>query len=467
MLRTISFVLVIFSISTIVLSQTDVAPNMIVIVSDDQGWADIGWHGKDIRTPSLDQLAAEGMRLEQFYVQPVCSPTRAALMTGRYPMRYGLQVGVIWPWADYGLPVDERTVAEALHEAGYFTALCGKWHLGESKKELLPHQRGFDHHYGLYLGQIDYYEHSRDGGLDWHRNGKPVREEGYTTDLIADESIRLIRQQDTTKPFFLFVAFNAVHAPYQETPFREINESYSHLTEKNRRIYAGMVTTMDAAVGRILKAVDEKGIKDDTIVFFCSDNGGPQPGTVTDNGHLRAGKATLYEGGVRVPACISWPKKIKAGSVTDCPMHIVDLYPTLVNIAGASLKQKHPLDGRDLKDILWGGQAVGPDREILLNASPYTGALRKGDWKIVLNGSVGSNGTPKDRLMTDRSSRPNMELFDLAHDPGEENDLSASHPEMVQELLERYWSYAELAVPPLDKPRPKDFTPPTVWGYFD
>ena len=467
-LRTMLFFICLSLLSAVAFAQNapaNVKPNIVVIISDDQGWADVGWRGKEIRTPALDRLAAEGMRLEQFYVQPVCSPTRAALMTGRWPMRYGLQVGVVFPYADYGLPLDERTLAEALREVGYFTAICGKWHLGMCKKEYLPNQRGFDHHFGHYLGQIDYYTHQRDGGLDWHRNGRPVREEGYATDLLADESVRLIRAHDLTKPFFLYVPFNAVHSPYQETPHREINESYAHLTNKNRRIYAGMLTTMDAAVGRILQAVEEKGVRDNTIVFFCSDNGGPLPGKVTDNGHLREGKGTLYEGGVRVPACISWPAKIKAGSVTNDPMHIADLYPTLLNIAGASLEQRHPLDGQDLQAILLEGQTA-PEREILLNSSPYAGALRKGDWKIVLNGSIGSGGTPKDETIT-KSSRPKIELFDLASDPGERNDLSTARPEKVQELLERYWFYAEQAVPPLLKPRPDDFKPPTVWGYFD
>ena len=465
LLRT-AFFCSIFLLAVSGFSQTDSKPNIVLFVSDDQGWADVGWHGKEIRTPSLDRLASEGMRLEQFYVQPVCSPTRAALMTGRYPMRYGLQVAVIWPYADYGLSLDERTLAEALHEAGYFTAICGKWHLGSAKKEFLPNQRGFDHHYGHYLGALDYYTHVRDGGLDWHRNGQAVRENGYTTDLLADESVRLIREHDMKKPLFLYVPFNAVHDPLQESPDKEINASYAHIANKDRRIYAGMVTAMDAAIGRILKAVEEKGIKDNTIVFFSSDNGGPSPGRVTDNGHLRAGKTFLYEGGVRVPACISWPEKIKAGSVSNDPMHIVDLYPTLLNIAGASLEQKHPLDGRDVRNIILDGQTA-PDREILLNASPCTGALRKGDWKIVLNGSVSSNGTPQDKLMSKGSSQLKVELFDLAQDPGEKVNLSATYPEKVKELTDRFWFYAEQAVPPLNKNRPSDFKSPTVWGDFD
>jgi len=442
-------------------SQTQ-QPNIVVIVSDDQGWADVGWHGNEIRTPSLDRLASEGMQLEQFYVQPLSSPTRASLLTGRYPMRYGLQVGVILPQADYGLPLDERTLADALRESGYYTAICGKWHLGMCKKEYLPNQRGFDHHYGFYLGNIDYYDHTRLGGLDWHRNGKPVREEGYSTDLLADESVRLIRNHDTKKPLFLYVPFNAVHSPYQESPDKETNASYAHLS-KDRQIYAGMLTAMDAAIGRILQAIDEKGIRDNTIVFFSSDNGGPQPGVVTDNGHLRAGKGTVYEGGTRVPACIRWPGKIKAGSVTNCPMHIVDLYPTLLNIAGASLKQKHPIDGKDLKDILLKDRTA-PEREILLNTTPTAGALRKGDWKIVVNGGAVDSETSTN---TKKSNQQKVELFDLSKDPGEKNDLSASHPEKLKELMGRYQYYEKQAAAPLNKERSKDFVTPSIWGNFD
>src|SRR6266850_4123213 len=181
-------------------------PNMVFILSDDQGWADVGWHGKEIKTPNLDQLAASGARLEQFYVQPVCSPTRAALMTGRYPMRHGLQVGVVRPWAEYGLPLEERTLPQALKSAGYTTAICGKWHLGHFQRAYLPTQRGFDHQYGHYNGAIDYFEHMRDGGFDWHRDDRVNRDEGYSTFLDAKEAARIIREQPKDKPFFLYVA---------------------------------------------------------------------------------------------------------------------------------------------------------------------------------------------------------------------------------------------------------------------
>src|SRR4051812_12988145 len=255
-------------------------PNVVLIVADDLGWADVGWHGDEVKTPHLDKLAAAGAKLEQFYVQPVCSPTRAALMTGRYPMRHGLQVGVVRPWARYGLPLEERTLARALKGAGYETAICGKWHLGHFQPEYLPTRRGFDHQYGHYNGALDYFTHERDGGHDWHRNDRASRDEGYTTHLVADEAARLIRERGKEKgrPFFLYVAFNAVHAPHQ-VPEKSLEPFGAFKGE--RRKYAGMLAAMDEAVGRIAAALEAENLIEDTLICFCSDNGGPAPGVVT------------------------------------------------------------------------------------------------------------------------------------------------------------------------------------------
>src|SRR6266567_3746720 len=188
-------------------------PNIVFLLADDLGWSDVGFHGSEIKTPNIDKLAAAGARLEAFYVQPVCSPTRAALMTGRYPMRHGLQVGVVRPWAQYGLPLEERTLPQALQEAGYFTAICGKWHLGHFQRAYLPTNRGFSHQYGHYNGALDYFTHLRDGGFDWHRDDRACRDEGYSTHLLAREALRLVREHDGKKPLFLYVPFNAPHAP--------------------------------------------------------------------------------------------------------------------------------------------------------------------------------------------------------------------------------------------------------------
>jgi arylsulfatase A-like enzyme len=244
-------------------------PNVVMILADDLGWGDVGWHGSEIKTPNLDRLAGSGAKLERFYVQPVCSPTRAAFLTGRYPMRTGLQVGVVRPWAPYGLPPDERTLPQALKEAGYDTAIVGKWHLGHVSPEYLPTRRGFDRQYGHYNGAIDYFTHDRDGGHDWHRDDRESRDEGYSTHLIAKEAARLIAERNPARPLFLYVPFNAVHAPHQvparyKAPYRDLPEP--------RRSYAGMTAALDEAVGTIAEAVDAAGLSESTLIVFSSDN---------------------------------------------------------------------------------------------------------------------------------------------------------------------------------------------------
>jgi arylsulfatase A-like enzyme len=431
-------------------------PHIVFFLSDDQGYADVGFHGGQIRTPNIDKLAAAGVRLESFHVQPVCSPTRAALLTGRYPARYGLQVGVIRPWAQYGLPLDERTLPQALKEAGYETAIVGKWHLGHFRPDYLPTHRGFDHQYGHYNGAIDYFTHLRDGGFDWHRDDQVCHDEGYSTHLIADEACRLVARHDPKVPLFLYVPFNAVHAPHQVPA--KYKEPYTRLKEP-RRTYAGMVAAMDEAIGRVVDAVGKRGMRKDTLFIFSSDNGGPQPGVVTDNGKLRAGKGTVYEGGVRACACAAWDGHIKPGTATNEPLHMVDWYPTLLKLAGAKPDQKLPLDGLDLWPTLIEGRP-SPHKEILLNAAPAGGAVRVGDWKLVINGGRqnGDNPVPK------KAGPEKVELFNLAGDVSESKNLAAEQPEKVKELRARYDAYLKEAVPPRARPKPADFRSPNVWG---
>ena len=431
-------------------------PNIVFILADDLGFKDVGYHGGRIRTPNIDKLASEGVRLEQFYVQPVCSPTRSSLMTGRYPMRYGLQVGVVRPWAKYGLALEERTLAQALKEAGYTTAICGKWHLGHLDSKYLPTARGFDHQYGHYNGAINYYTHIRDNALDWHRDDEPLREEGYTTDLLADESVRLIERHDLSRPLFLYVPFNAVHSPFQAPePYIDM---YKNIKAKNKRIYAGMVTCMDDAVGRIISALDKRGIRRNTLIIFCSDNGGVDG--VADNGPLRGHKAQLYEGGVRVPATATWTGVLKAGSIVRQPLHIVDMYPTLIKLAGGSLEQSLPLDGKDAWPTIAEGKP-SPHDEILLNVTPANGAIRCGDWKLVHNGDIGANGAGE------KAGKDVFELFNLADDLSEKNDLSDKNPDKLRELKSRLEFYAGQAVRPNIPPNrmPEDFNVPKVWGH--
>jgi arylsulfatase A-like enzyme len=424
-------------------------PNIIFLLADDMGSHDVGWRGSEIRTPHLDKLCAQGAKLEQFYVQPVCSPTRASLMTGRYPMRYGMQVGVIRPWAEYGLALEERMLPQALREAGYTTVMCGKWHLGSFDKAYWPNARGFDHFYGHLTGALDYFSHERDGKLDWYRNGKLIKEEGYATYLIANEAAKMIREQPKGKPLFLYVPFNAVHAPFQVP--EKYKEPYGQF-KGQRRTYAGMVTAMDEAVGQIVAAVDQAGQRKNTIFIFASDNGGPAPKRISSNGPLRAGKNTLYEGGVRTCAFVTWEGRVEPGTTVNALSHMVDWYPTILKLAGASLEQKLPMDGRDIWPCITAGKS-SPHEELLVNAAPHAGAIRVGDWKLVINGrkrdlDEDTEGGEKEQKEAGKDATEQIELFNLGEDRGEQKNLAESNPQKVKELRRRYEAYAARAVRP-------------------
>ena len=277
---------------------------------------------------------------------------------------------MIRPWENRGLPLEERMLPQALKEAGYTTAIVGKWHLGNFERAYLPTSRGFDHQYGHYCGAIDYFTHERDGGFDWHRDDRVCRDEGYSTHLIAREAERLLREQPADKPFFLYVPFNAVHAPHQVP--EKYSAPYASLPEP-RRTYAGMVAAMDEAIGQILAALDARGFRTNTLIFFSSDNGGPDPGRVTSNGPLRAGKGTVYEGGTRVCACVAWQGHIKPGSAIAQPLHMVDWYPTL---AQAGRRLRWTRSSRSTAATSWPVLTQGkpsPHDEILLNTTPRGG----------------------------------------------------------------------------------------------
>jgi len=403
-------------------------PNIVYILADDMGYADAGFNGcKDIQTPNLDKLARNGVILKSFYVQPVCSPTRASLMTGRYVAHTGVY-SVVRPNAPWGLPLAEQTLAQALREVGYETAIVGKWHLGEFQEAYRPTRRGFDHQYGLWFGMIDYFTHERDGQLDWHRDDQPCHDKGYSTHLLAKEACRLIREKNPNKSLFLYLPFNAVHAPHQVPD--EYLKPYAHLAS-TRRIYAGMVAAMDEAVGQVVAALTEKGLLDNTLIIFSSDNGGPAPGKVTDNGPLRAGKGSIYEGGIRVCAFASWPGHIPAGKVIDEPLHVVDWYPTLVKLAGGSLEQKLPLDGLDIWPVLTPGVQSPHDALLLCRTRPDEVAIRMGDWKLV------------------RHAKQD-ELYHLASDLGETKNLADSQSEKLKEVRAKLDALMKTAVAPGD-----------------
>jgi arylsulfatase A-like enzyme len=431
-------------------------PNIVFILADDLGSYDVSWRGSEIKTPNLDALCARGAKLENFYVQPVCSPTRASLMTGRYPMRYGLQVGVIRPWSEFGLPLNERMLPQALKEAGYNTFICGKWHLGAFDKAYWPNARGFDHWYGHLQGALDYFTHIREGKLDWWRDGEPNTDQGYTTHLVGGEAVKIIRNQPKDKPLFLYVPFNAVHDPL-EVPDR-YSDPYTQFKGK-RRTYAGMVAALDEMVGKIVAAVDATGNRSNTLFVFASDNGGPKPGVVTSNGPLRAGKATLYEGGVHTCAFATWDGHVKAGSTVNALSHMVDWYPTLIRLAGGSLKQPLPIDGADIWPSITSGEK-SPHDEILINSAPQSGAIRVGDWKLVINGQKRDTDEEDNARVVGKkkgkkgkgASVARIELFNLAKDPSEKSNLVETEPAKLKELRARYDSYAIEAVQPKNAP---------------
>ena len=411
-------------------------PNIVVILADDLGNADLGYRGSKIRTPNIDALARGGVRLESYYGQQLCTPARAALMTGRYPMRYGLQTAVIFPGHTYGLPTDETTLPQALKTAGYTTAMVGKWHLGHADRKYWPQSRGFDHFYGNLVGEVDYFTKDRGGVTDWQRNGQFLKEEGYFTTQIGDEAVKLIENQDTEKPLFLYFASLAAHTPLQ-APKAEVDAYKSVFENEEKRTYAAMITHLDTQIGRIVAALEKKGMRNNTLIFFTTDNGGIKnmkvhaPGgkaaadPPASNGEFRDGKASLYEGGVRVPAIMNWPAGLKPGVVNE-PLHHVDLMPTLLAIAGGKGSPDHSFDGKDAMATLAEGKA-SPHEDILINAEIYRGAVRKGNWKLV-----------KVALLPGKT-----ELFDLSKDPGEKTNVADQFPEVVKDLEARLIAYAK------------------------
>jgi len=400
-------------------------PNVVIFVADDLGWADTGYHGGPIKTPSIDRLAAEGVRMEHFYATPICSPTRAALMTARDPIRLGIAYDQIHPWYNAGLAPEEFTLAEAFKDAGYQTAMVGKWHIGHTQEHQLPNAQGFDEFYGHLHTNTDYYRHAREGGHDLQRNGKSVSEPGkYLTHLEAREAVRFVRERDHEKPFLLYVAFTAPHSP-MEAPEETIAKYGSLPREHFRRIYAAMVDEMDQAMGRVLAAVDEAGLRDDTIVLFFSDNGGFTK-LGGDNKPLRGEKLQTFEGGIRVPAVMRWPGHLRAGKVFDSPLSVLDMLPTLAAAAGLEIDPPKPLDGGNQWPAL-SGDAPTQNRPLYFVAEVIPGTLFTAvidwPWKLVQIIREGQTET-QTRTM----------LFRLDSDPNEQSDLARNEPKQVERL---------------------------------
>jgi arylsulfatase A-like enzyme len=405
-------------------------PNILFIVADDLGWSDVGWHGGFGKTPNLDRLVREGVELDHHYVQPVCTPTRTALMSGRYPGRFGPQALIASNRR--AMPLGTVTLASALQSLGYETCQTGKWHLG-SRPEWGPNEFGFDHSYGTLTGAADPWTHKyRHGPYEdtWHRDGKRLDETGNATELVAAEAARRIRE--ARSPWFVYVALHAVHTPV------DAPEKYKQLyagvkfhddpEKQNSRLrMAAMVAQVDAKVGELVAAVESAGQRKNTLIVFTSDNGGIESlknayvGEVADsplnseNDPLRGEKNTLYEGGIRVSAFANWPGKL-APRKHAAPMHIVDWFPPIAAITGYAPASDLHWDGQNQWPAITASAGEAKEPRTIYFAMRGGHALRHGDWKLIARG------------------RTKPELFNLAQDPFEKHDLADAEPKRLAEL---------------------------------
>jgi arylsulfatase A-like enzyme len=418
-------------------------PNILIFVADDLGWADVGYHGSQINTPNIDRLLAEGTDLDQHYVCPMCTPTRAALLSGRYPSRFGDRARApsnerVYPWGT-------ATLASALGSVGYDSGLSGKWHLG-SLPEWGPNHFGFNRSYGSLAGGVGCYDHRYKKGpytYTWHRDDELVDEEGHVTDLIGQEALGWIREKK--QPWFYYVPFTAVHIPV-EAP-QEYIDLYAGQTyyddpvkDEAFKRYAAYATQMDDWMGKMVEALEATGQRDNTIILFFSDNGAPRswkpqglyPGTypaspvLGSNAPLRGLKGQTYEGGIRTPAFINWRGTLRPGKVT-APLHAIDWMPTLTKLVGYRPDRDLQWDGTDMWPILTGAEEAPAPRTLYW---PFVGerwAIRYGDWKLL---SRGEDQVP--------------ELYNLADDPYEKQDLAAEAPDKVAKLQQRLAEVQEL-----------------------
>jgi arylsulfatase A-like enzyme len=410
--------------------ETEERPNIIFILADDQGWNDIGYHNPQMQTPHLDRLAAEGVRLQQHYAYATCSPTRVALISGRYPSRFDVLAPLA---AKTHFRGEEATLPRTLQRLGYRTHISGKWHIGETP-EHRPRHYGFETTYGYFRGQIDPYTHRYKFGdhLTWHRNDEFVEEAGHVTDLITDEAIRVIEDEDE-RPFFLYVSHHSPHYPLNEPPrwIALYDETFDDIW---RRHYAAAITHMDHEIGRIVEALERTGKRDRTVIVYSSDNGGQRNWsapeseyngryaahtTLGDNRPLRGWKTELYEGGIRVPAFVHWPRALPAGKMIESATHTCDWAPTLIRLAGGDPAENPELEGVDLGPLLRHEVERLPSRTLYWR-TPRQLALRQDQWKLIA-----------DRDLT------KFELYDLDADLEEKHNVANQYPDRLSELQAR------------------------------
>ena len=447
-------------------------PNIIILLADDLGYGELGCQGNSqIPTPHIDSIAENGVRFTDGYVAgPNCSPSRAGLLSGRIPTRFGYEFNPIGEWNEdpsNGMPGKVKTIAELLHDEGYTTSLIGKWHQGASAA-YHPYRHGFDEFFGflheghffvpppyqnvttmlrrkslpggergrwageklIYSTHLNYDEPAYDANNPILRGGQPVVEEAYLTDAFTREATDFI-QRNTNKPFFLFLSYNAVHSPLQGAD--AYMKKFEHIEDIQRRIFAAMLSNMDDSVGEVLKTLRTEGLEENTLVFFLSDNGGPTEELTSSNAPLRSGKGSMYEGGLRVPFMVQWKGILPESTVYELPVSALDIMATAGHLANAPVPEN--LDGVNLIPYLTGQNSDAPHKTLFWRQG-HNSALRHGDWKLV------------------KHDQPAWGLYNLTDDLGETNDLSKEHPEVFAELLAIWNQYnSEMQEPLFLQPR--------------
>ena len=414
-------------------AQSQQRPNVLFILADDLGYGDLSCYGRpEYKTPILDNLAKQGMKFTDNYASaPVCTPTRTAYITGRYPHR--LQVGLQEPLGDanmtLGIPPDHPTVASIMKSAGYETCLIGKWHLGNIP-EFGPNRHGFDEFFGINGSSADYFTHKNNAGrFDLYENLEPSKEEGYLTDLFTERGIRFITRK-RTRPFFLSLQYNAPHWPWDGPGDASANHDHQPMTEGGSlSTYGEMVKSMDAGIGRVLKALASSGLERNTLVIFTSDNGGER---YSFNWPFSFQKMNLWEGGIRVPAIVRWPGVVPAGKVTEQAAITMDWTATMVALAGGKVDAQYPLEGEDLMPVLKG---AGTHDRLLFWRLRTQDAARMGKWKYLREGTE-------------------EHLFDLSMDPGEKAELKGKHPDVFDRIRAEYKKWNAQMLPNPTPPAP-------------
>lgn len=459
-------------------------PNFLVIVADDLGFADVGFNGARFATPNIDAIARSGMVLDHFYVSALCSPSRAGLLTGRYPHRYGIMGDTITPGSDFGLDPNEETIAAMLARAGYGRrAFIGKWHLGHRKPEYHPMNFGFTSFYGHYNGAIDYFTHKRAGEVDWHRDRSPSSDKGYSTDLLSEEAVRVIRgAHGDGKPWMIWLAYNAPHGPLQakaedlaaagfdpsKPRFGERNDAAEGASfgvrgrgNTRRQTAIAMIGAMDRGIGTILDELRRTGQLDNTVILFTSDNGGPgrdgAADPAADNGALRGYKTQHYDGGVRVAAAIAWPARLRPRPRASVgSLSYVDIMPTFAALAGTKPARK--VDGADISKNLSSGTVLS-DRTLFIGED-YREAPAYGERFSRAPDALAGRAPA---VLSGRWKLVGNRLYDIVADPSEGRDIAADHPDVVRRLHAEMARFTALRDVPRDRLNATKLPPLRQW----